>query len=159
MKKGSITRYDQELVLETIVDYDNEEISAWVLEPVKEQIGGGGGGGVTYVVPTQEFNLHDVATLSDVNVSSLSEGDYVLIKITKKTVHDPYTAYLIGEYTVIPLGPTYIIEGYYDPESTSGNSFTITIDSDDGENWNVVITLEGEPVNDLYELTVIAMPI
>ena len=85
MKKGSITRYDQELVLETIVDYDNEEISAWVLEPVKEQIGGGGGGGVTYVVPTQEFNLHDVATLSDVNVSSLSEGDYVLIKITKKS--------------------------------------------------------------------------
>lgn len=44
MKKGSITRYDQELVLETIADYDNSEISAWILEPVKEQIGGGGGG-------------------------------------------------------------------------------------------------------------------
>lgn len=43
MKKGSITRYDQELVLETIVDYDNAEISAWMLEPSKEQIGGGGG--------------------------------------------------------------------------------------------------------------------
>ena len=43
MKKGSITRYDQELVMETIADYDNLELSAWVLEPVKEQIGGGGG--------------------------------------------------------------------------------------------------------------------
>ena len=43
MKKGSITRYDQELVLETIVDYDNAEISAWMLEPNKEEIGGGGG--------------------------------------------------------------------------------------------------------------------
>ena len=42
MKKRSITRYDQELVLETIVDYDNEEISAWILEPVKQEIGGGG---------------------------------------------------------------------------------------------------------------------
>lgn len=40
MKKRSITRYDQELVLETIVDYDNAEISAWIIEPVKEQIGG-----------------------------------------------------------------------------------------------------------------------
>lgn len=42
MKKGSITRYDQELVLETIIDYDNAELSAWILEPIKEQIGGGG---------------------------------------------------------------------------------------------------------------------
>lgn len=40
MKKRSITRYDQELVLETIVDYDNAEISAWILEPVKQEIGG-----------------------------------------------------------------------------------------------------------------------
>ena len=42
MKKRSITRYDQELVLETIVDYDNEQISAWILEPVKQEIGGDG---------------------------------------------------------------------------------------------------------------------
>lgn len=40
MKKRSITRYDQELVLETIVDYDNAQISAWILEPVKQEIGG-----------------------------------------------------------------------------------------------------------------------
>ena len=80
MKKGSITRYDQELVLETIADYDNTEISAWVLEPVKEQIGGGGDSSI--VVPLQTINLTNeqpYAVLNDVSENITNYTNVVIV--------------------------------------------------------------------------------
>ena len=70
MKKGSITRYDQELVLETIADYDNAEISAWILEPVKEQIGGGGSDINLELIDTFETTLEAYTNTSSWETTS-----------------------------------------------------------------------------------------
>ena len=70
MKKGSITRYDQELVLETIADYDNAEISAWILKPVKEQIGGGGSDINLELIDTFETTLEAYTNTSSWETTS-----------------------------------------------------------------------------------------
>lgn len=76
MKKRSITRYDQELVLETIVDYDNEEISAWMLEPVKQEIGGGGSA-LANPILSLTVNNNTTATMA-INVTYLN-NDNILV--------------------------------------------------------------------------------
>lgn len=109
MKKGSITRYDNDLVLATYVDGD--DLSAWQLEPVLQEIGGGGGESIRIYVPQQTINA-GYGELSDFDFSGI----------------DTETVFVVS---VFLWGDVYIASGYYNPLSPVGfNSPTATFDPD-----------------------------